>query len=134
MAKTSSKYGARGKVKPNAELRQSQLLTTYGPGSLVDLRRCWVLEQDAVHFWILIERVNLSQQLLGRGFGAELDRYRLHADSATRIPFHFDVGCRCRISANQNGCEYRCLAGSLFDESDSLTQFALSLCGNGFAV
>lgn len=37
MAKTSSKYGARGKVKPNAELRQSQLLTTYGPGSLVDL-------------------------------------------------------------------------------------------------
>lgn len=37
MAKTSSKYGPRGKVKPNAELRQSQLLTTYGPGSLVDL-------------------------------------------------------------------------------------------------
>ena len=56
------------------------------------MRRHWVLKQDAVHVWIVIELVNLAQQIVGFYRGGQLNRHGFHAHPSTGVALHFDIG------------------------------------------
>jgi hypothetical protein len=72
-------------------------------GAFVDLLWDRMLEQDAAHARVGIELVDLREKLRGGGVFRERDAERLHADTAARIAFHFDVGGRGGIGADEDG-------------------------------
>ncbi len=73
MARASKTGGKGGKPRPDGELRQSQMITTYGPGALVDLVADAVLIPGLEHWHYKgasgygIEHDRLAQNLRKRG-------------------------------------------------------------------
>src|SRR5690625_6939767 len=66
-----------------------------------------MLQQDAMHIWIVVQCMNFREQFLCGGVLTKFDGQRFYAHAAARIALHFYVGCRGRICAHEDSGEDR---------------------------